>query len=157
MEKLLRDVYNLKIKHRNKDRNVPLTIDMSILRWPAHQCAAILPEHYADLLTPALEFMEDHSELREKDEPWKGFFAPSELFFAYEVEKLKRFIEFLKQPPNKNEGVSVEKSMQEFYLFVNEHDKRRGTNFLETFPELEGFYRDCENIAKNRIDMIEVK
>lgn len=156
MDKLLKDVYNLKIKHRNKDRDVPLTIDMSILRWPAHQCAAILPEKYADLLLPALEFMEQHSELREKDEPWEGFFAPSELFFAYEVEKLKRFIEFLRQPPNKNEGVSVNKSMEEFYLFVNEHDRRRGTNFLETFPELEEFYRDCEVLANNSIPALNI-
>jgi hypothetical protein len=27
---------------------------------------------------------------------------------------------------------------------VDEHDKRRGTNFLETFPELESFYNKCK-------------
>ena len=28
-----------------------------------------------------------------------------------------------------------------FVKFVDEHDKRRGTNFLKTFPELEEFYK----------------
>ena len=29
---------------------------------------------------------------------------------------------------------------EDFVKFVDEHDKRRGTNFLETFPELTNFY-----------------
>jgi hypothetical protein len=32
---------------------------------------------------------------------------------------------------------------------VDEHDKRRGTNFLKTFPELEEFYRECEQHCNN--------
>ena len=28
----------------------------------------------------------------------------------------------------------------DFVAFVDEHDKRRGTNFLETFPEFAEFY-----------------
>ena len=29
---------------------------------------------------------------------------------------------------------------KDFIKFVDEHDKRRGTNFLKTFPEMEEFY-----------------
>ena len=32
-----------------------------------------------------------------------------------------------------------------FYNYVNEYDVRRGTNFLNTFPELENFYKLCKN------------
>jgi hypothetical protein len=32
----------------------------------------------------------------------------------------------------------------DFAIFVDEHDRRRGTNFLETFPELKEFYELCK-------------
>ena len=33
-----------------------------------------------------------------------------------------------------------------FGKFFQEHDKRRGTNFCKTFPELADFYRQCLEI-----------
>ena len=33
-----------------------------------------------------------------------------------------------------------------FVLFVDEHDKRRATNFLKTFPEMEEFYNYCKSL-----------
>jgi hypothetical protein len=33
---------------------------------------------------------------------------------------------------------------RDFYSFIVEYDKRRNTNFLETFPELEKFYKLCQ-------------
>ena len=156
-ETLLRDVYNLKVKHRHSGRVMPLTIDISFLRWPAHQSCAILPEQYADMLAPALEFMESHSAgYGNNTQVWEGFYAPMEMFWSGEVEKLKRLIEYVKQPPNPAEGINVESAMIDFYLFVNEHDARRGTNFLETFPELEEFYRDCEQLHNNAIPIANI-
>ena len=39
-----------------------------------------------------------------------------------------------------------------FYRMFSEHDKRRGTNFVETFPELEKFWFMCKEMAeKGRI------
>ena len=38
------------------------------------------------------------------------------------------------------------KNRYSFYQYFNEHDKRRGTNFLKTFPELEEFYNFCKSI-----------
>jgi hypothetical protein len=32
-----------------------------------------------------------------------------------------------------------------FYAFFNEHDRRRQTNFLNTFPEMEEFWMECKN------------
>jgi len=29
-------------------------------------------------------------------------------------------------------------------LFFSQHDERRGTDFLNTFPELQQFWTDCE-------------
>ena len=32
-----------------------------------------------------------------------------------------------------------------FYSFFNEHDRRRGTSFEKTFPEMEEFWKECKN------------
>jgi hypothetical protein len=32
---------------------------------------------------------------------------------------------------------------KDFIRFINEHDRRRGTNFLKIFPEMEDFYNYC--------------
>jgi hypothetical protein len=34
-----------------------------------------------------------------------------------------------------------------FKKFVDEHDKRRGTDFRKTFPEFEEFYNFCNTIT----------
>ena len=33
-----------------------------------------------------------------------------------------------------------------FYQYFSNHDLRRGTNFVKTFPELEEFYNFCKTI-----------
>jgi hypothetical protein len=35
-----------------------------------------------------------------------------------------------------------------FFLFFNEHDKRRDTNFLETFPEMQSWWLECRYHAQ---------
>jgi hypothetical protein len=34
---------------------------------------------------------------------------------------------------------------KDFVIFVDEHDKRRGTNFSKVYPELIDFYNECKN------------
>ena len=41
----------------------------------------------------------------------------------------------------------VTEHRRNFYRFFSEHDKRRGTNFVETFPELEDFYGLCKSLC----------
>ena len=35
---------------------------------------------------------------------------------------------------------------KDFYKFFSEHDKRRGTDFCKTYPELADFYHKCKEI-----------
>ena len=39
---------------------------------------------------------------------------------------------------------NTERKQGDFFKFFNEHDKRRNTNFLETFPEMKSFWNLCE-------------
>ena len=33
-----------------------------------------------------------------------------------------------------------------FYAFFAEHDRRRGTSFEQTFPEMQEFWQECKNL-----------
>jgi hypothetical protein len=60
-------------------------------------------------------------------------------FYQSEADKLKRIYTMAKNSAtNTNEYTFTNR--EDFVKFVDEHDKRRGTNFLETFPELTNFY-----------------
>jgi hypothetical protein len=36
----------------------------------------------------------------------------------------------------------------DFYRFFAEHDRRRGTDFLQTFPEMTEFWQECKYHAE---------
>ena len=38
---------------------------------------------------------------------------------------------------------SISKNRKDFYKFIREHDKRRNTDFIKVFPELEEFLAKC--------------
>ena len=44
------------------------------------------------------------------------------------------------------DAVEQMKNRHNFYKYFSEHDRRRGTNFVKTFPELEEFYNFCKEI-----------
>jgi hypothetical protein len=62
-------------------------------------------------------------------------------FSDVEVQKIKRLYDYAIS----NDSFDVRKNQNDFVAFVDEHDIRRGTNFLETFPELENFYKNVKN------------
>jgi len=63
-------------------------------------------------------------------------------FKDYEVLKMQRDLDWMLQGTT-----DVERKRGDFYRFFNEHDRRRGTNFLETFPEMSSFWQQCEYYA----------
>jgi len=133
---LLKDVLALKQKHVNEHRNVPITIDVAILRYPHHQRVTILTDEYRGYMDDSLEFMRNNPDK-------KGEFVG---FHDFEIARLERFVEFMKADPKSGEQIDITASRKDFYRFMREHDKRRGTNFLETFPELENFYNYCKGL-----------
>jgi hypothetical protein len=55
-----------------------------------------------------------------------------------EISKLERILDWLK---SKNNRKQLFKDKKDFGLFFREHDKRRGTSFIDIFPELENLYK----------------
>tara|TARA_R110000822_G_scaffold310179_2_gene441749 strand:- start:7702 stop:9120 length:1419 start_codon:yes stop_codon:yes gene_type:complete len=58
-----------------------------------------------------------------------------------EIDQIKRLIEFM----NQGDVGDKEQHRIDFVNFVDEYDKRRGTDFNATFPELNEYYRMIKN------------
>lgn len=120
--------------------------DIPYLRFP--ECLDI---HHADknlienYLIPAIEYMASQSTTA-----W----SYHQGFEPYEFEKFKRIVidVMCYQKDNKNSESSIV-NRAKFYDFVNDADKRHGTNFLEVFPEMTEFYKkaeDCKKILESK-------
>ena len=113
--------------------------DTPLLRQPAWQSLQILPEVYVSVLERVADWMELHLETTE--DPFHGF-------KDYEVQRMRRDIAWMQEGRNLDPGY-VKLQRADFYRFFHEHDQRRGTNFLTTFPEMKEFWKECEYYAKN--------
>ncbi len=60
-----------------------------------------------------------------------------------EIQKMKRIYDWMISPQDNKQQMC---NRLDFYLFFSEHDKRRGTNFVKTFPEYEDFFNFCKTI-----------
>jgi hypothetical protein len=65
-------------------------------------------------------------------------------FKDYEVQRLERDIAWMRNGQNQDHS----KVKADFYRFFSEHDRRRGTNFLQTFPEMKNWWKECEYHAR---------
>ena len=84
-------------------------------------------------LTKCIEFMERNKD-GETEKEFQGF-------SDFEIKKVQRLIDWI-NAPTKFDNKTATKN---FVKFFQEHDKRRNTNFLNTFPEMEDFWMDCIN------------
>lgn len=134
-EKLIERIFELKKKYQNNERYwiSAIQLDTSYLRWPTHQSVKILDKEHKDLIMKAAK---------------KAFYyAAPEFTREYygfsnvEIQKIRRIYDYAIA----EDDFETEKNRKDFIAFVNEHDKRRGTNFLETFPEMKNFYSNVKN------------
>jgi organic radical activating enzyme len=66
-------------------------------------------------------------------------------FDNLEYEKFLRVVKYMETAVYP--GEKIWQGKRDFYNWFTEYDRRRGTNFLETFPELAGFYNHCQEYA----------
>lgn len=109
--------------------------DTPVLREPAWQSLQILPEPYADKLEHVWAWMVRQIETPE---------APFQGFKDYELSRLDRDIAWMRA----GQGADHSRARADFWRFFGEHDRRRGTNFLETFPEMRSWWAQCERDAR---------
>jgi len=129
----LRSIYNKEVSF-NK-----VQFMSNYLRYPEFLAITILDDGAKD------KFKKDVEELIEerKKDNWKhdndGYLT------SEQIDQLNRLVEHMYQ--NKFEDTEKLNTIRkDFYNFVNEYDKRRGTDFQETFPELKEFYKICQEV-----------
>ena len=109
--------------------------DTPVLREPAWQSLQILPESYAEKLEWLWAWMVRQIETEA---------APFQGFKDYELHRLDRDIAWMRSAQDKNHN----RAKADFYRFFSEHDRRRGTDFLQTFPEMSSWWKECEYHAR---------
>ena len=110
--------------------------DTPVLREPAWQSLQILPESYAEKLEWLWAWMV--RQIETPDQPFKGF-------KDYELSRLDRDIAWMRAAQDQDHS----QAKADFYRFFSEHDRRRDTDFLKTFPEMKSWWTECEYHARN--------
>ncbi len=128
----LEKILDLRKRFNKQYRSIYL--DIPHLQTPHHQAAKILTEDYHEMMESHIRFMEDNKDERTG-------------FLDTEINKMKRVLDWMKQPIS----TGVMKSYRtNFYMFFTEHDRRRGTDFLGAFPEMEDFWELCKGLAEDQ-------
>lgn len=135
--KLIEGVYDLKKSYGSMDRywSSAVFLDTSYLRYPTHQTVQILPQSFSKNIFQQAQ-LADFLAVPLFENKYIGY---SDI----EIQKIKRTYDWM---ISVNHDETLLRNQYNFGKFVDEHDIRRGTNFLKTFPELEEFYHFCKSI-----------
>ena len=136
LKKLLEHVLDMRDMHSTTYQRV--WFDTPMLRTPTWQSLQILPGVYANRLQDIVDWMSTNLETAER--PFQGF-------KDYEVQRLQRVVDWMKEG-SKLDPEYVKLQRADFYRFFNEHDKRRKTDFINTFPEMREFWEECRYHAQ---------
>jgi hypothetical protein len=112
--------------------------DTPLLKTPTWQSIQLLPEMYVDKLEEIWAWM-----IRWTETPETRFQG----FKDYEIARLDRDIAWMREG-QKLDADYVQRNKADFYRFFSEHDRRRGTNFIDTFPEMSSWWSECEYYAR---------
>ena len=102
-------------------------LDTPYMTNPKHLSALITDDKMLNLLRDSEKFMEDNTE---DGNPKK--------FNSGELQKFKTVVRWVEQ--NRFTGEDLNSHRTDFKLFIDEHDRRRGSDWHAAFPELEYFY-----------------
>ena len=61
----------------------------------------------------------------------------------FEIDKVRRNLEWMKAGSSMDKEELL-KARANFYKFFTQHDERRDTDFLSTFPEMEDWWNICK-------------
>jgi len=118
----------MKIKRKHKSSS-PVT-SFNVLRFPSFQSVVTLPMEMRLERADALDkWLEDN------------YTDGSNYFMDWEKDGMVRLIDYLRNAEDgHNHTSSIETRERDFKSFYKQYDKRRGKNFLETFPMLKKWW-----------------
>lgn len=108
-----KDIKQLKEKYSRR-----VSMDVPFVRKPDYLSVSLVDDTLRPYMEKQLAYFEEN-------------------FEYYEINRFKRMFSVAKTVE------STEVDRKDFCVFIDEYDKRKGTDFFEVFPELELFYYSC--------------
>jgi len=87
----------------------------------------ILPKSFMSYMESHLEFIKSNLDDYDVNK-----------FTKLEYEKFRRVVDYMRTTNYDEETLDI--GRKDFVAWFKEHDRRRGTNFAKTFPELHGIF-----------------
>ena len=131
-DKVIEKVFELKQKHANKERYwvSAIQLDTSYLRHPAQLSVKVIPDEDKYLILKSAEKALHYGVVD---------FIPGSIGFSNtEIQKIKRTYDYAIS----KDDFDIDKNRSKLVEFVDELDKRRGTNFISVFPQLKKLYEN---------------
>lgn len=118
---------SLRRRFHQPGRNIFL--DIPHLKYPSFMSVQVLPNSYRKKIDQIISFMEKH------EDPLYGIKRA-------EILKMKRIKSWMEEVDTFDSKAlkKLKVDQKNFSLFFKEHDRRRGTSFKKTFPELKNMY-----------------
>ena len=132
LQELLDQVLELRARHSKTYQRV--WFDTPLLRAPAWQSLQTLTPAYAHIIENVLDWMREN----QMQDDFVGF-------KDFEIQRMERNLAWMTQKIDQD---LVRKQQADFYRFFTEHDRRRKTNFMLTFPEMREFWTRCKYYAE---------
>ena len=119
--------YKRRFYNGKRYRHYACMLDISYIRQPEFLQLRILPTDLLQKCHEHLALMEKHSE-----EHYGNIFKHGHVgFYDFEREKMRRMIDWAESPLEDVDWLIRQR--KDFVAFLDEFDKRRNKNFLETF------------------------
>ena len=134
--KLLNKILEWRVRYNGTDQNKwqRIRFDTPYLKEPLQYDMLILPkDEFMPYMKQHLAFIKDN--LDDKDRT---------RFSELEYEKFRRVVDYMDSTNYTAE--KLKEGRRDFFNWFAEYDRRRGTDFTKTFPELENFYYDCRTV-----------
>lgn len=137
LEKILE--WRSKYKHLFADTPTrKIRFDTPYLKEPLQYDMQILPkDEYLSHFDTILTFISDNMD---EDDSTK--------FSQLEYERFRRVRDYFATVHYDDNKIT--EGRIDFYNWFTEYDRRRGTNFLETFPDMTPFWNTCKDLANNK-------
>jgi hypothetical protein len=140
---VIKKVFELKKKHYNgkRYRHYAIILDTAYLRHPEFLQVRLLSTYWIDKIREDVRLMESLAEEKYTHIYGHGHSG----YYDFEREKLRRVLDWVNSPLDDVKWLM--NTRRDFALYIDEFDKRREKNFLETFPEMKDFYYSCKKLV----------
>jgi hypothetical protein len=132
---LLEKILEWRSKYHSFDDNLQhrIRFDTPYLKEPLQYDMNILPKE------TFMPYMKDHLDYINENIDDFGH----NNFTNLEYEKFRRVVDYMQTTTYSDD--KLKEGRKDFYNWFTEYDRRRGTDFVNTFPEMLDFYNKCKD------------